>query len=168
MSKEYFCRQIKGLDLCGETDPKKFAKGRYSSCKECRNEYGKNYNKKLREEERKEKEMDYIEKIDNDKGNLGQNIKNLVVETIHHYPLFEDGTILQRIEKKEINISEYIFKIQTKFEKYEKELKELKNINNEVIKQNELLLKENEHLRKEIINIKNILQNQKIFDFDDY
>ena len=145
MSKEYFCKQIKGLDLCGESDPEKFSKGRYSSCKECRNLYGKNYNKKLREDERKEKEMDYIEKIDNDKGNLGLNIKNLVIDTIHQYPLFEGGTILQRIEKKEMNISEYIFKIQSKFEKYETELKQLKNENNEIIKQNESIKRENDH-----------------------
>ena len=43
MPKQHFCKMIKGDLPCGETDPVKFGKGRYTACKECRNAYVKNH-----------------------------------------------------------------------------------------------------------------------------
>jgi hypothetical protein len=161
MSKEYFCKQMNGLELCGETDPEKFSIGRFSSCKKCRNNYAKEYHKKVKEDLRNEKEMEHIEKIDSNNGNLGQNIKNLIIDTIHQYPLFEGVTINERIEKGEKITSEYMINIQDKFNK-------ITNMINNIDKENKMLKIENDHLRKEIILIKKILQEEKIYDFNNY
>jgi hypothetical protein len=161
MSKEYFCRQINGLKLCGETDPKNFSIGRFSTCKSCRNNYAKEYHKKVKEDLRLDKETESIDRIDSEKGNLGQNIKNLIIDTIHQYPLFEGVTINERIEKGEKITSEYMINIQDKFSR-------ISTMINNVEKENKLLKNENDHLRKEIILIKKILQEEKIYDFENY
>jgi hypothetical protein len=44
MPKQYFCKMLKGDVACGEIDPTKFPKGRYTACKDCRYTYVKNYN----------------------------------------------------------------------------------------------------------------------------
>ena len=43
LNREYKCSR------CGETDPKKFIKGRYTECKKCRNEYNNKKNRSQRE-----------------------------------------------------------------------------------------------------------------------
>ena len=63
MPKEYFCKQLKELEICGENNPDKFEPGRYSTCRECRKNFVKDYNKGIREEERKKKEGEIIDKI---------------------------------------------------------------------------------------------------------
>ena len=36
MSKQHFCKKYKDNILCGEKDPEKFEKGRYSICNDCK------------------------------------------------------------------------------------------------------------------------------------
>jgi hypothetical protein len=36
MSKQHFCKKYRDNILCGEKDPEKFEKGRYSICNECK------------------------------------------------------------------------------------------------------------------------------------
>ena len=166
MSKEYYCKQIIDLEFCGETNPENFDPGRYSSCKSCRKKLNKESSKKIRENARREKEMDNIEKIDNAKGNLGQNIRNLIVDTIHTYPIFEGMNILQRIEKREFSISEHMESIQNKFSKYDLLIENITKESKKIKEENIFLKNENEYLRKEIINIKRILQEKEIYDFN--
>lgn len=161
MPKEYYCKQLKGFFNCGETDPEKFEKGRYTTCRECRKNFMKEYNKDQREEIRRDKEMNSIEKIDNNKGDLGKNMQTLIIDTIQDFPVYEGHTILERIERREFIMSDYANSLQVKHESYNK------NINN-IIKENESLKKEIESLRSEIIQIKSILQNKNIHDFENY
>ena len=161
MPKEYYCKQLKGFFTCGETEPSKFEKGRYTTCRECRKNFMKEYNKEQREEIRKDKEMEVIDKIDSNKGDLGKNMQTLIVNTIQDFPVYEGYTILEKIEKREFIMSDFTNNLQLKHENYNK------NINN-IIKENESLKREIESLRNEIIQIKSILQNKNIYDFENY
>jgi hypothetical protein len=158
MSKEYYCNQRIGKEVCGESDPSKFQKGRYSSCKECRNKYIRNYNKQLREEEKIVKKMEITDKITENKGDLGNNVHNLIVHILETYPLRNIGIALP-IKLEDIKtdmIKDYTY---LKGKNEESETKLQKQINT--------LKQENTMLKNELQDLKGKLSKNNILNFND-
>jgi hypothetical protein len=101
MSKVYFCKQECNFQVCGETDPKNFESGRYSTCKSCRS--------KVKKEKRQvEKNKDSEEKMS--AIDPSKNIRYIVEDTILRIPLLEGETIHEKIRNTEEDISELAVK----------------------------------------------------------
>jgi len=133
MSKVYFCTKLTfGGFQCGETDPEKFPKGRYSECKECKNRYSRDYFHNRRNEEINNK----VEKID-----PKQEIRTVVENTILQSPLIKGISVEKSITRLEENVSEILVSFSEKID-----------ILNAHIK---VILQENQLIRKELEFIKN-------------
>ena len=111
-NKEYFCNKMIDLKTCGETDPLKFEKGRYSTCKKCRVKLNSSYvaNKKKSEEEQEYKEI--TDKVDPD-----YNIRYIVEETFLNTPLIRNKSIVNVIIANEMELTELLNYVNKNFEK---------------------------------------------------
>lgn len=155
MSKKYFCENIIGLDVCGESDPINFSSGRYTRCKKCRNQ---DTRKRLQEK----KELLADETIDKKVEELkdGRKIQLLIEDIIIGKPLMQGG----------MTISDWIHLLDTNIVQCRKTEGEHFLSNNERIKnletENELIKKENRKLKNEISQIKTFLEEkfEKIFE----
>ncbi len=158
MSKEYFCKQLKGKEICGETIPNKFPKGRYSSCKECRKSYVRKYNKQLHEEEKIVKKMEITDKISENRGDLGKNIHDLIVHILETYPLKNIGIALPvKIDDLEIKLIQDYTRNKDRIEDTETELQ----------KQINTLKQENINIKKELHELKIKLSKNNILNFNE-
>jgi hypothetical protein len=158
MSKEYFCNRIKENKICGETNPGKFPKGRYSACKECRNTYVRNYNKQLCEEEKIVKKMELTNKISENRGDLGKNIHDLIVHILETYPLRNIGIALPvKIDDLEIKLIQDYTRNKDRIEDTETELQ----------KQINTLKQENTTIKKELYELKIKLSKNNILNFNE-
>lgn len=101
MPKVYFCKKENNFEICGETDPKNFEVGRYSTCKVCRS-------KSKKEKRQNEKSKDYEEKTSSI--DPSKNIRYVVEDTILRIPLLEGETIHEKIRNTEEDISELAMK----------------------------------------------------------
>lgn len=146
----YFCKQkINGKEICGKTNPDDFSKGRYTTCKECRLAYVRDYNKKLVEEEKSIKQMSNVEKITNNKGDLGKNVHDLIINILETYPLNNIGIALPiKIEDIETNAVQDYMRHKHRLDDLEEELEKIKN----KVKFLEL---ENQDLKRNLEKIKN-------------
>jgi hypothetical protein len=132
-TKVYFCTKTKNFKVCGETDPSKFVDGRYSTCKECRNKYVRDYNKekKLNEAEEKNKEID-----------PSANIRYLIIDTIRHAPIMDGHSVEEKIRGNEDDISEVLctnsdnldkFKIEI-YKEFNKLHEKIRDLEQEILK----------------------------------
>lgn len=153
--KEYFCKQINGLEVCGETNPEMFPLGRYSSCKKCRNKSVREHLQELRQVEKEKENIEYLEKFENP-----NDIKMFVHDTILRYPLIEGKSVNRCIEDIENDILFGFKNVDNTFKEYNSLIEKLSKKVEEVITENQLL-------KKEIIGLKNILQNKNIYNFED-
>jgi hypothetical protein len=109
MPKVYFCKNIKSSSvICGETDPDRFEKGRYSTCRACRAS-----SQKSKKEEIKVKEID--EK--NDGIDPSRNLRKIIEDTVVYKPLFDNMTIGERFRNIDNRILD---NIEIGFDNYEK------------------------------------------------
>lgn len=88
MSKTYFCKYLNDLLECGETDPSKFEKGRYTICRECRKKYSTE-NRRLNTEKKKVQED-----LDPDK-----KIQKVVENVIKYETILEGKTMMDLIDQ---------------------------------------------------------------------
>jgi hypothetical protein len=154
--KIYLCKQIKDSKICGETNSEKFQKGRYSSCKECRNSYIRDYNKRLYEEEKSVKNMNLTKKITDGKGDLGKNVHDLIIHILETYPLDGIGIALpMKFEDLETERIQDYTRNKDRIDELEIEIERIQ-------KKFKILETENQDLKKEIYELK----NQKINNID--
>jgi hypothetical protein len=99
MPKVYFCTKIKNFATCGETNPDNFPPGRYSTCKECRNKYVREYNKDKKDEvdEEKSKQIE-----------SHHNIRYLIIDTICNTPIISGKSIENKIRDNDDDISQVL------------------------------------------------------------
>jgi hypothetical protein len=158
MSKSYYCKEIKEKEICGETDPDKFPKGRYSTCKECRNFFVRDYNRKLKTEEKIVKKMEITDKISENRGELGKNIHDLIVHILETYPLNGIGIALPvKIEDIET----------VAIQDYTRNKDRIEDIEKDLIKEIKHLKQENTNLKHELFELKKVLINKNILIFED-
>lgn len=149
MSKKYFCENVIGLDICGESDPANFSAGRYTRCKKCRNQ---DTRKRLQEK----KELSVEETIDKKVEELkdGRKIQLLIEDIIIAKPLMQGG----------MTISDWIHLLDTNIVQYRKSEGEhflsLKEKIQILESENDLIKKENQKLKNEISQIKNFLEEK--------
>lgn len=86
-SKIYFCKSLKDGKECGETYPGSFQTGRYTVCKECKNNYHKKYNKQFYEMKKQDAALPIIERMNKGIGNIGDNSNELFRRIIENEPL---------------------------------------------------------------------------------
>ena len=89
MPKQHFCKNIENNIICGEIEPEKFEKGRYSICKKCRTRTTYNIVKKKRETE---KEV----KLTEIKSNI--SITDIAKDTFLKVPVKNGETIEQNLD----------------------------------------------------------------------
>ena len=119
MPKDFFCKRIEDNNICGEKDPEKFEKGRYSICKECRRKETYKSIKKKRDKEQEdndEKELETIEKEPNNtilifyknQTQLLEKIKKLEIQNKELFEKFEylnsQVEFLKKIQLTEISL----------------------------------------------------------------
>jgi hypothetical protein len=85
MTKKYFCEKMVDLGPCGEANPEKFAPGRYSKCKKCRNLELKQYQQQLKEMSLRENMEERTEELKD-----GKKIQLLVESIIRGKSFNED------------------------------------------------------------------------------
>jgi hypothetical protein len=128
MSRTYLCTKLSfGGFQCGETDPEKFPKGRFSECKECKNRYIREYSNNKRHEGIN----NVVEKIDPKK-----ELRLVIENTISNEPLFKGFSIVKAIERGEETVSDLSLNISEKIDMLNRNIK--------------LLFHENELLRNEL------------------
>ena len=155
MSKKYFCENVIGLDICGESDPTNFSAGRYTRCKKCRNQ---DTRKRLQEKKELTADITIDKKVEELKD--GRKIQLLIEDIIVGKPLMQGG----------MTISDWIHLLDTNIVQYRKTEGEHFLSNNERIKkletENEFIKKENQKLKNEISQIKTFLEEkfEKIFE----
>jgi hypothetical protein len=127
MPKTYFCEKINtNLIKCGETDPEKFTKGRYSKCKKCKNE--EIY--KLRHEKKSEEIKNYEKQLDPD-----SHFKWLILNFIENHPVVKNKTMKEAISENmeeitKINETSQIFTVKKQIlnDNFEKLYEKYKNL----------------------------------------
>lgn len=88
MPKQHFCKKYNENILCGEKDPEKFEKGRYSICKECKKKEIYAIQKSKREKQK------LNEVITIDSVVKGEDLK----DTILKVPLYNGETIMENFK----------------------------------------------------------------------
>ena len=157
MSKVYFCKNEKDGTICGKTCPEAFQKGRYSICKECKNEYHKKYNKQFYEMKKQDTAIPIIERMNEGIGKLGDNANELFRRIIENEPLPSIGIA-----------------IPAKFDIVEKNFNDNLNFANEEIgklkKENETLRSYIQSLIKKLSSTESLLNNvsEKLDNLDNY
>ena len=133
--KVYFCTKTKDFKFCGETDPEKFVQGRYSTCKECRNAYVREYNKEKKQSEAEEK---------NKEVDPSSNIRYLIVDTIKNAPIIEGYSVESKLRGNEDDISEVLCK----------NVKDLENLKKDMYEETRKMMNKITELENEIIKLK--------------
>ncbi len=153
--REYLCTQkINSKDICGKKDPTDFPKGRYSKCKDCRNKYVREFNKRVQEEEKNIKQMSIVEKINSSKGDLGKNVHDMIIHILETYPLNNIGIALPiKIDDIETNAVQDYMRHKYRIDDLEEELTKIKN-------KVKILESENQDLRRNLEKIKNNTINE--------
>jgi len=130
--KVYFCTKTKDFKVCGETDPEKFVQGRYSTCKECRNAYVREYNKEKKQSEAEEKNKE----ID-----PSANIRYLIVDTIRNLPVIDGHSVESKLRGNEDDISEVLCTNSDNLENLKTDIyKEMRNMMNKIMElENEII-----------------------------
>lgn len=113
MPKVYFCTKIKNFTTCGETNPENFPSGRYSTCKDCRNKYVRDYNKDKKDETNEEKSKQIESK---------NNIRYLIMDTIYNTPIINNKSIENKIRDIDDDISQVLETCSTDLEKFKKQV----------------------------------------------
>ena len=153
MSKEYSCKKVKNGEICGETNPDKFVKGRYTTCIECKNSYHKDYHKKVVLNKELEKNTTLIEKINQNKGDLGENVYDMVVDVFHTYPIKGiDLCIPMKLKEYEDEMKTFMSKASIIIQGMEKKV-------NQLINENVKLKEEKNNFKKEKEDLKNSLDS---------
>jgi uncharacterized protein YaaN involved in tellurite resistance len=152
MSKEYICKQIKDGEICGETNVDKFIKGRYSTCIECKNKYLQEYRKKAIAAKELEMNMTIVERINQNKGDLGKNIHDMMTDMYWTYPIKDIGIALPvKLKEYEDEMKNFISKASNIMQGMEKKLEHL-------IKENTKLKEENIKIKENKEDLKNSLE----------
>jgi hypothetical protein len=152
MSKEYLCKQIKDGEICGETNVENFTKGRYSKCIECKNKYHKDYHKKVVAAKELEMNMIIVERINQNKGDLGKNIHDMIDDMFHTYPLKSIGIALPvKLKEYEDEMKNFISKVSNIMQGMDKKLEHL-------IKENTKIKEENIKIKENKEDLKNSLE----------
>lgn len=87
MSKEYLCKAVlESGEICNETAPDKFSKGRYTICIDCKRKYHRTHSKKQYEAKKIEFSLNPIENLNENIGKIGDNMKRLIEDMIYTYP----------------------------------------------------------------------------------
>jgi hypothetical protein len=108
MSKVYFCKKLNSEFIqCGESDPDKFQKGRYSICKNCQK-------MEIYELRRKKKELSELEELKKD--DTESKIEKVVKRTLVKSPLIEGKSATDILSKSfkeisEISETSHVFKV---------------------------------------------------------
>lgn len=154
-SKIYFCKNIKNGKECGETYAGLFQKGRYTICKECKNEYHKKYNKQFYEMKKLDAALPIVERMNKGIGSIGDNSNELFRRIIENEPLPSIGIA---IPAKLDSIEE---KLKKDFDAVYKEIREVK-------KENSSLRTHINELRKKLSLTESLLNVtiEKLEDFD--
>lgn len=111
-TKIYLCKQLTlGRIQCGETDPSKFATGRYSQCKNCKNKYVREHLKNQREAKKLEELNKKVQNFSSERtisstASDSLNLQELVKNIIKLCPLIESNTIYNSFKELELEISE--------------------------------------------------------------
>jgi hypothetical protein len=134
MSKVYFCKQEKDTEICGESNPDNFPKGRYSICKECKLEYHKKQSHQKYLRKKTELTVPIVERMNKNLGDNGTNTKELLVQTLSYDIIDTIG----------MTIPEKFIELETK---YNKIFSEMNSQNIELNKKITLLKEENKFLR---------------------
>jgi len=101
MPKVYFCKQMKDSEMCGESDPKNFENGRYSTCRSCRSKS---------QRDKKAVEKDNTSENKTNSLDPSRSIRYIIEDTILRVPLLEGETILKKIRNCEEDISDLAVK----------------------------------------------------------
>ena len=111
--KVYYCTKTKDFQVCGETNPENFVQGRYSTCKECRNKYVRDYNNetKINEAEEKNKEID-----------PSANIRTLIIDTLRKSPIIDGYSVEDKIRGNDDDISEVLYTSSKNLDKFKEEM----------------------------------------------
>jgi hypothetical protein len=135
IAKDYFCIRTIDFKICGEKNPEKFSKGRFSTCKECRNRDVKERYKehKLDEEEEKYRKID-----------PSADIRYMIVDTIKNTPIIDGKSVEDKIKGNEDDITDVLVKGS----------KDLENFSEEIYKIISGLRSEIHNLKKEIADLK--------------
>jgi hypothetical protein len=156
MSKEYHCVQVNDEKICNETNPDKFIKGRYTTCINCKNKYLKEYRQKVKNSKELESNMNLIEKINENKGDLGENVYEMMVDMFHTKPIKGlDIAIPGKIQEIEDNICEFIKKSSLILVGMEKNI-------NSLVEENKNLKNKEKDLKKDYDKIKR--EYEELFD----
>lgn len=150
-ARSYNCKQEKNGEICGEINPDKFLKGRYTMCIECKNNYHKKYHKKVLAAKEIEMNMTIVERINENRGDLGKNVHDMVVDIYQTYPLEGVGIAIPgKLKEFEDDILEFKSDILNLLFKMDKKIENL-------VKENETLKEEKENLKKNNTDLKNRL-----------
>jgi hypothetical protein len=158
--RTYECKQEKNGEICGISDPEKFVKGRYTMCIDCKNEYHKKYHKKVLASKEVEMNMTIVEKINENRGDLGKNVHDMVVDIYQTYPLEGVGIAIPgKLKEFEDDIIDFKMNILNLISKMDKKIENL-------VKENETVKEEKENLKKNNTDLKNQLDtlNEKYFN----
>ena len=153
MKKEYFCKQVKDEKICGKTNPIDFPKGRYTMCMECKNEYHKVISKRVYQEKKRTLEIPAIERMNQNIGKLGDNVKELFDNIIAFEPIPGVGIA---IPQRFIQLEEFF---KTKLQETNNLVLSLQTKLVSVENKNKELCLKNQSLESEINRLK-----EKIFD----
>jgi hypothetical protein len=140
MSKVYFCKQQKDSEICGESNPDNFPKGRYSICKDCKLEYHKKQSHQKYLRKKAELTVPIVERMNKNLGDNGSNTKELLLQTLSY----------DLIGSMELTIPEKFIELETKCNKI---YNEMNSQNIELNKKITLLKTENKCLRNLIQKI---------------
>jgi hypothetical protein len=148
MSKEYSCKQLINGEICGETNPEKFIKGRYTACIDCKNKYHKDYHKKVILNKEVERNMTIVERINENRGDLGKNVYDIVVDVFHTYPLKGVGiSIPEKLKEYEDEMKRFITKMSIISQGMEKKINQLIDENSRLKEEKNIFKKESEDLK---------------------
>lgn len=88
MPKKHFCKQYRNEVLCGEKDPEKFEKGRYSICNECKK-------KQIYAIQKAKKEKQKIDEVISIGSSIkGEDLKDIILKV----PLYNGETIMENFK----------------------------------------------------------------------
>jgi hypothetical protein len=116
MPKTYFCKVVNNFEICGETDPKVFEQGRYSTCRNCRNKKNK---------EIKEKNLSSQIEEKNNKIDPSCNLRYLIEDTILKVPIIDGYNISEKFKTDNEETSNILLLMQTTFTNMEKRIEYL-------------------------------------------
>lgn len=165
-SKVHLCKQDKDGKVCGETNPEMFSKGRYTNCIKCRNTYHKKYHKKVVAYKEIEMNMTIIERINENRGDLGKNIHDMIIDIFQTHPLEDMGiAVPMKIKELEDNILSFKNDILNILLGMDRKVDKLFNENEKLKEEKDKLKKDNEDLKTKLDDLnRNYLKNLLKYD----